>query len=155
MIEIEQAATVSILYAALLDKKSAFCRQKMVMESKKLLACKKDVEECLERIDDIEEQLADIRAELTVEDDDEEEEMSPEIAEIYESHPEVQSLLTEKKEEEMLLAQMSKVLECRKATMRMLVKHRAILDSSRKSLRNRQRTIVEKAFRTGLLACQS
>ncbi|KDO28074.1 hypothetical protein SPRG_20234 [Saprolegnia parasitica CBS 223.65] len=146
-IEIEQAATVSILYDALLQKKSNFCHTKMVEESKKLLTCKRDVDECLERIDEIEEQLADIKSELP---DD-----APMDDDAFVGHAEAQALLSEKKEEELLLIQMSKVYECRKATMRMLVKHKSILDSSRKSLRNRQRRIVEKAFRTGLLACQS
>ncbi|OQR88016.1 hypothetical protein ACHHYP_07716 [Achlya hypogyna] len=147
-IEIEQAATVSILYDALLQKKSNFCHAKMVDESKKLLTCKRDVDECLERIDEIEEQLADIKVELAVPDD-------VPMDDAFAGHTEAQALLSEKKEEELLLIQMSKVYECRKATMRMLVKHKSILDSSRKSLRNRQRRIVEKAFRTGLLACQS
>ncbi|EQC33761.1 hypothetical protein SDRG_08863 [Saprolegnia diclina VS20] len=146
-IEIEQAATVSILYDALLQKKSNFCHTKMVEESKKLLTCKRDVDECLERIDEIEEQLADIKSELP--------EDAPMDDAAFVGHTEAQALLSEKKEEELLLIQMSKVYECRKATMRMLVKHKSILDSSRKSLRNRQRRIVEKAFRTGLLACQS
>ncbi|OQR93690.1 hypothetical protein THRCLA_08371 [Thraustotheca clavata] len=139
--EIEQAATVSILYDALLQKKSTYCRSKMVDESRKLLSCKRDVDECLERIDEIDDQLGELQNELNKND--------------FETSKEVESLLHEKKEEEILLLQMSKVYECRKATMRMLVKHKSILDNSRKSLRNRQRRIVEKAFRTGLLACQS
>ncbi|KAF0699954.1 Aste57867_9504 [Aphanomyces stellatus] len=144
MIDIEQAATVSILYDALLHKKSLYCHSKMIEESKKLMACKKDIEECRERIEEIEEQLYDIHVECL--------DKAPDT---YESNAEVKTLLAEKEEEESLLTQMNKVLECRKNSMRMFLKHKAVLDTSRKSLKNRQRRIVEKAFRTGLLVCQS
>ncbi|RLN96500.1 hypothetical protein DYB28_008574, partial [Aphanomyces astaci] len=144
MIDIEQAATVSILYDALLHKKSLYCHSKMLDESKKLMACKKDIEECRERIEEIEDQLGDIHVECC--------DKGPEA---YASNPEVKTLLAEKDEEESLLKQMNSVLDSRKKAMRIFLKHKAMLDTSRKSLKNRQRRIVEKAYRTGLLVCQS
>ncbi|KAG9399239.1 hypothetical protein AC1031_012198 [Aphanomyces cochlioides] len=144
MIDIEQAATVSILYDALLHKKSLYCHTKMIEESKKLMACKKDIEECQERIEEIDEQLYDIQVECLDQGID-----------AFDTNAEAQALRAEKEEEETLLKQMHSVLECRKRSMRMFIKHKAVLDNSRKSLKNRQRRIVEKAFRTGLLVCPS
>jgi len=63
--------------------------------------------------------------------------------------------LTERLEEQLISRKIKHALEIGKTTMRFFLKHKAMLDTNRKVLKNRQRRIVEKAYRTGLLACQS
>ncbi|KAF0691826.1 Aste57867_17015 [Aphanomyces stellatus] len=123
------AAAVSILYHALIDKKSEFCRLKMVLVSKQLLWKKHEADECAERILALDELLSDLY--------DNEHDVSEEISVLQE----------EQAHEEAAHVELVAAVDEQKALLRRLVHRQARLDACRKSITHRQRRIVERAFR--------
>ncbi|CAK4076137.1 unnamed protein product [Aphanomyces euteiches] len=124
-----QAAAVSILYNALVAKKMEFCRLNMVLASKQLFEMKERAAECAERIQVLDELLADLY--------ENEHDVSEEIA----------ALQDEQAQEEVMHKQLVAAIRQRKAIVRQLVDRQTRLDGFRKSIVHRQRRLVERAFR--------
>ncbi|OQS05040.1 hypothetical protein THRCLA_20733 [Thraustotheca clavata] len=124
---IDDTATASVLYDVMLQKKSKLCRVKMLQEAKCILATKADIEACQNRLKQLSLQFKDVNDER---------------------------LQEQKEDEESLLIELKNAFQYCKATMRILIRHKTSLEHSLKSLRHRQRRIVEKAYRSGLLQNQ-
>ncbi|EQC37801.1 hypothetical protein SDRG_04825 [Saprolegnia diclina VS20] len=127
----QEDMAVSILLDAYLQKKLSTCHCKLVQEAKRLHLLKRDIEGCLER-------LVIIRAQLRAEDDA-----------TATQGPETESSASERDQEHQLMADITDALKITKATIRALVRRKAALTKSRASLHNRQRRLVERAYRSG------